>query len=544
MIVLFQLTVSFSTAVLYAAAASRTIVIPDDYPTLTTALSQASEGDTILIKNGKYSEQNLVINKSLTIKSEYINGAELSLHPPQVSTPIPGGGTGMVYDHPIRIYADDVEFSGLIITSDGGDVLANGNRIQIANITMATSFYMTGNGSQATDNTLTAIHVTGSNNTIRDNHVGRITTTGTLNFIGNNDAGSMALIGSRNIVDGNSFVEQGSIGMWIIDAYHNTITNNVEKGGNVGIAIGYANPGGSYNIFAGNTVEQSGHYGILVQNGSGNVFYGNRIARNSGVGLGLGGGHLKPENNLFFHNIFIDNAQNFEARGDINSPNFFDSGAEGNYWDDYMKKYPNATESGYSGIGNTPYLLYANVADNYPLMNRLDPSAAFPALPAPWSQLLVGNTPSFLPTQEASSSSPKISILSPRNTSYAAVGVPYAAVALTLETNASLSWVGYSLDGGANITASNGTVVEVPVGSQYLTVYANDTAGNWATPQTVYYTVAWNGGIPPQPFPWLPVAAISVTVVAVVAVAAVVYLNKRKGVLIHRTIRVIATHRD
>ncbi len=82
--------------------------------------------------------------------SEHINGAEIGLHPPQVSTPIPGGGTGMVYDHPIRIYADDVEFSGLIITSDGGDVLANGNRIQIANITMATSFYMTGNGSQAT----------------------------------------------------------------------------------------------------------------------------------------------------------------------------------------------------------------------------------------------------------------------------------------------------------------------------------------------------------------------------------------------------------
>jgi N-acetylneuraminic acid mutarotase len=130
-------------------------------------------------------------------------------------------------------------------------------------------------------------------------------------------------------------------------------------------------------------------------------------------------------------------------------------------------------------------------------------------------------------------SHPSLSILSPTNTSYAAVGDSYASVPLTFEANTSLSWVGYSLDSGANVTASNGTMIEIPVGSQYLTVYANDTGGNWAAPQTVYYSVAWNGGTPPpEPFLWLPIAAVFVVVAVVVAVASVavvVYLKKRRA---------------
>ena len=391
--VLVFLVASGYITLLLASAEPKTIIVPDDYPTISAAISHASDGDTILVRNGTYTEQALEINKSLTITSEYVNGTKISLHPPQVPAVIPGGQTIMVYDHPIRFYADDIKLSGCNITSDGGDILANGNRIQIVNTTMATertgiSFYLTGNESQVLSNTMAGLIVAGSNNTVAGNHVSGISVTGAFNFIIKNDAGSIALIGSRNLVDGNSFIENGGgVGIWIIDAYYNTITNNIEVGSNVGIAIGYANPSGSYNIFAGNTVEEACLYGILVQNGSDNVFYGNRITNNSGSGLGLGGGRLKPENNLFFHNIFVNNTQNFEGRGNMNYSNSFDNGAEGNYWDDYMTKYPDATELDNSGVGNTPYLLYANTADNYPLMNEPDVSANVPALPNPWSQL-------------------------------------------------------------------------------------------------------------------------------------------------------------
>ncbi len=136
-------------------------------------------------------------------------------------------------------------------------------------------------------------------------------------------------------------------------------------------------------------------------------------------------------------------------------------------------------------------------------------------------------------SSSAVSSHPSLSILSPANTSYAAVGNSYATVPLTFEANALLSWVGYSLDGGANFTAYNGTLIEIPVGGRSLTVYANDTDGNWAVPQTVFYSVAWNGGTPheapPEPFPWLHVAAIVGVTAAVVIVIVLVYWKKRKS---------------
>ncbi len=38
-------------------AISRTIVVPDDYPTITAAIANATAGDIILVKTGTYSEQ-------------------------------------------------------------------------------------------------------------------------------------------------------------------------------------------------------------------------------------------------------------------------------------------------------------------------------------------------------------------------------------------------------------------------------------------------------------------------------------------------------
>jgi hypothetical protein len=35
----------------------------------------------------------------------------------------------------------------------------------------------------------------------------------------------------------------------------------------------------------------------------------------------------------------------------------WDNGTVGNYWSDYLKVYPNASQIGHSGIGDTPYLI-------------------------------------------------------------------------------------------------------------------------------------------------------------------------------------------
>lgn len=123
---------------------------------------------------------------------------------------------------------------------------------------------------------------------------------------------------------------------------------------------------------------------------------------------------------------------------------------------------------------------------------------------------------------------PSISILSPANKSYAIVHDSYLNISLTFETDEPLSWVGYSLDGGSTVTVSeNGTSLEIPAESSSLKLYANDTAGNWAAPQTVYYEIALNPGtVPSEPFPTTLIIA-SVVPVALVALGLMVYFRKR-----------------
>jgi PKD repeat protein len=78
-----------------------------------------------------------------------------------------------------------------------------------------------------------------------------------------------------------------------------------------------------------------------------------------------------------------------------------------------------------------------------------------------------------------------ISIMSPENTTYAISEIP-----LTFTVNAPISWAAYSLDGGANVTtAGNATLTNLAEGSHNIVVYANNTAGNMSTSQTVYLTV-------------------------------------------------------
>ena len=80
-----------------------------------------------------------------------------------------------------------------------------------------------------------------------------------------------------------------------------------------------------------------------------------------------------------------------------------------------------------------------------------------------------------------------ITILSPQNTTYTVSEIP-----LTFTLNAPVSWAGYSLDGQANITIignSNSTLTNLTQGLHSIIVYANDTAGEMASSQTIDFTI-------------------------------------------------------
>ncbi|MGO8806966.1 MAG: nitrous oxide reductase family maturation protein NosD [Candidatus Bathyarchaeia archaeon] len=385
-------------------ATPTTITVPTSYPTISEAIGNATNGETILIKSGTYTEQTIEINKSLTIMPEKNNRVTIDFHPPQKPENILGG-TIMVYDNPITIEANNVKLSGFTIKSDGGDISANGNQIQLINNTIGNEttpidLQLNGDGTQIISNTIAGhnqLTLTGSNQTVADNYLGSLTISGSANFITENTGGSIMLAGTRNVVSGNSLnINNYDSGYGIeLNGDYNFISNNNEVGNGAGIAVGYAiNTGGSYNIFAGNTVEEAGLWGILMGSGSYNVFYGNLVANcgglgHDGYGLALGEENVESAtNNLFFGNIFVNNSKNFGENWQTLGSNSFDNGKAGNYWDDYSTQHPNASEVDNSGVGNTPYLVYSNVTDNYPLMKEPNVSDAVPALPSPWSSLL------------------------------------------------------------------------------------------------------------------------------------------------------------
>jgi len=55
----------------------------------------------------------------------------------------------------------------------------------------------------------------------------------------------------------------------------------------------------------------------------------------------------------------------------------------GNYWSDYLAKYPNASEVGNTGIGDTPYVIDEDNVDHYPLMYPYDVENDAIAFPTP-----------------------------------------------------------------------------------------------------------------------------------------------------------------
>jgi parallel beta-helix repeat protein len=59
-----------------SAKAATTIYVPDNYPTIQAAVNAASTGDTIIVRDGTYTE-NVNVNKCLTIRSQ--NGADLTI---------------------------------------------------------------------------------------------------------------------------------------------------------------------------------------------------------------------------------------------------------------------------------------------------------------------------------------------------------------------------------------------------------------------------------------------------------------------------------
>jgi hypothetical protein len=84
----------------------------------------------------------------------------------------------------------------------------------------------------------------------------------------------------------------------------------------------------------------------------------------------------------------------------------------GNYWSDYLAKYPNASEVGGTGIGDTPYVIDGDNVDHYPLMCPYDienDAITFPT-PAPTSTPEPEPFPTLLVTTASATSATVVGV--------------------------------------------------------------------------------------------------------------------------------------
>ena len=194
-------------------------------------------------------------------------------------------------------------------------------------------------------------------------------------------------------VSNNKIANNGRNGIFACAEDSRFTANNITLNLECGILFGYDSNG---NKASDNWLAKNG-MGILITYATGNTITGNTMIENVGWAMRLNG---SQQNNVIHHNNFIDNnaAVGFQVsipgtwsfrdtspsltnQANIPSPspnetltfgpgnpNTWDDGKEGNYWSDYTPRYPNATEVGRTGVGDTPFFINENNIDRFPLL--------------------------------------------------------------------------------------------------------------------------------------------------------------------------------
>jgi len=307
--------------------------------------------------------------------------------------------------------------------------------------------------------------------------------------LANNGEGVILVFTTNSIITQNNITKNIN-GVELYSSSNNVISGNYVTNNHRGIQLSKSSK--SNTILANNITNNRN--GIALFESSQNTINGNNIT-NSEIGIGF---HVSS-NNMIHHNYFISNTkQIYDSHMDDSSValsvNFWDFGypAGGNYWSDYagldVKNGSNQDQLGSDGIGDTPYIIYENNKDNYPLMPYGSP--------------------------------PAISIGSPENKTYAVNNVD-----LTFTVSEPTSWIGYSLDGKANVTIAGNTVLSgLSNGSHRLIVYANDTDEKTGASETIYFTIAQKS----EPFPitWIVAAT---AIIAIGGAAFLLYFKKSRN---------------
>jgi parallel beta-helix repeat protein len=196
---------------------------------------------------------------------------------------------------------------------------------------------------------------------------------------------SLTFFSCNNHVEGND-IAYNRDGIFFYESSNNNtiIGNNITQSGDSGIWVEGTSPNSNFNRIIGNNITENTRWGILLRSSYANTIVGNNIADNQ-YGIELSGDNCQKchiiENTIannedgiriltryvseFYHNNFIDNTRQIYCGSANISIQTWDNGYPfgGNYWSNYMGKDANN-----NGIGDSPYAIYENNKDRYPLM--------------------------------------------------------------------------------------------------------------------------------------------------------------------------------
>jgi len=293
------------------------------------------------------------------------------------------------------------------------------------------------------------------------------------------------------------------IGNIVAENWHNGI--NLLSGSNFNII--------SQNHLTNHTTNSRG--AVYIENSRNNTFTSNNLNDNGCWAIQLKG---DQGNNVFYGNNFLHNSYyNTRSNPDalqVSTPgtangNSWDNGSYGNYWSDYK--------------GSGKYFINENNIDHYPLIDQVDINSI-----APIPTTNIGpDTPSIKPILFVLGS-----IVYPTNGTVVDANMGGVSIYWQYPANSTFSWVGYSLNGGGNVTVTGKDhLYDIENDGDYtFTLYANDTAGNWTTPQTVTYHVHVIGdALREKPIAVVVIITLILTVIILFALAVLVaYRRHRK----------------
>jgi nitrous oxidase accessory protein NosD len=500
-IILIMMLLIVSLVVLQPVKAqTRTIIVPDDYRTLASAIDHANNGDSIYIRAGKYSESALLINKSISLIGENSELTIIDLNSPSHSETVDLIFHYTWYETALNANCDDFKLLGVSITTTGGNIKINGSRIQVTGDSIAADTSIAGSSIQVINNKfspqepLNGISVSGNFCNVSANQVvGALYVNGKNNIISSNDVkGDTSISVNDSLIQNNNLHDSGQ--MFTINGNNNVFFKNVIDHYGFGPSIT-----GSGNSFLLNNITRCG---FAVSPGTGNSFYANYFYRNAWILDNTFPNSQSSNESVFFDNNFVNN-YNYKVAVAPSAINcLLDNGKQGNYWSDYQ-----GTDVNNDGIGDSPYTLDSSHVDHYPLMSPFNFSTV--------SELV----PNWLITSE-------IKLISPQNTEYTDQNLP-----ISFFTDGQTKGYYYSIDGKKPVSVTGNTSISgLSVGQHNITVYALDNFDNFIPSQTMMFIIqtAFLGKPVSTGNYMMIIFAVGIIIIIIGAAVALIFTKHRK----------------